>query len=200
MPPSVRWRLRHPAPMSCMPERENRTSARTSPPAMVSTNRWTAARRGRTSASRKRGRSAASSFTASIPRSSTSRLWPCLWSKRGTRRVQIDRWRFHLGPRLEAKGPSVGAADLAIAVDAPDILVAAMWEAHRPPWSTYAPIGGPGSGLLSFHRWRPNLDPDHRAWAARRRVGTCRRCHRPGTQRQAYVRTDRRERSRTLSQ
>lgn len=49
--------------------------------------------------------------------------------------------------RVLTKGPSVGAADLAIAVDAPDILVAAMWEAHRPPWSTYAPIGGPGSGL-----------------------------------------------------
>jgi photosystem II stability/assembly factor-like uncharacterized protein len=45
------------------------------------------------------------------------------------------------------KGPRIGAADLAIASDAPDILVAAMWEAHRPPWSTYAPIGGPGSGL-----------------------------------------------------
>jgi photosystem II stability/assembly factor-like uncharacterized protein len=45
------------------------------------------------------------------------------------------------------KGPRMGAADLAIAVDAPDVLVAAMWEAHRPPWSTYAPIGGPGSGL-----------------------------------------------------
>jgi photosystem II stability/assembly factor-like uncharacterized protein len=45
------------------------------------------------------------------------------------------------------KGSRIGSADLAIAVDAPNILVAAMWEAHRPPWSTYAPIGGPGSGL-----------------------------------------------------
>ena len=45
------------------------------------------------------------------------------------------------------KGPRIGAADLAIATDAPDVLFAAMWEAHRPPWSTYAPIGGPGSGL-----------------------------------------------------
>ncbi len=45
------------------------------------------------------------------------------------------------------KGPRIGAADLAIATDAPDVLLAAMWEAHRPPWSTYAPIGGPGSGL-----------------------------------------------------
>ena len=45
------------------------------------------------------------------------------------------------------KGPSVGAADLALAQDAPEILFAAMWEAHRPPWSTYAPIAGDGSGL-----------------------------------------------------
>ncbi len=45
------------------------------------------------------------------------------------------------------RGPQIGAADLAIATDAPNILFAVMWEAHRPPWSTYAPIGGPGSGL-----------------------------------------------------
>lgn len=46
------------------------------------------------------------------------------------------------------RGPKVGAADLAIAADNPDVLVAALWEAHRPPWSTYAPIAGPGSGLF----------------------------------------------------
>ncbi len=45
------------------------------------------------------------------------------------------------------KGPQVGAADLAMAVDNPAILFAAMWDAHRPPWSTYAPLTGPGSGL-----------------------------------------------------
>jgi photosystem II stability/assembly factor-like uncharacterized protein len=45
------------------------------------------------------------------------------------------------------KGPHTGAADLALAPDAPQILFAALWEAHRPPWSTYAPIGGDGSGL-----------------------------------------------------
>ena len=45
------------------------------------------------------------------------------------------------------KGPNIGAADLAIATDAPDVLLAAMWNAHRPPWSAYAPLDGPGSGL-----------------------------------------------------
>jgi photosystem II stability/assembly factor-like uncharacterized protein len=44
-------------------------------------------------------------------------------------------------------GPDIGAASLAIATDNPKILFATMWNAHRPPWSTYAPLGGPGSGL-----------------------------------------------------
>lgn len=46
------------------------------------------------------------------------------------------------------RGPKVGAADLAMATDRPGEIFATMWEAHRPPWSTYAPIGGPGSGLF----------------------------------------------------
>ncbi|MBV8570258.1 MAG: hypothetical protein JO319_06580, partial [Acidobacteriaceae bacterium] len=46
------------------------------------------------------------------------------------------------------KGPQIGAADVAIATDRPEIMFAAMWEAHRPPWSTYAPIAGPGSGVF----------------------------------------------------
>ncbi|MGA2777322.1 MAG: hypothetical protein ABSF94_07170 [Steroidobacteraceae bacterium] len=45
------------------------------------------------------------------------------------------------------KGPDVGVADLAIAADKPNVLFASLWEAHRPPWSTYAPIVGPGSGI-----------------------------------------------------
>ena len=44
-------------------------------------------------------------------------------------------------------GPDIGAADLAIAAGNPGILFATMWHARRPPWSTYAPLGGPGSGL-----------------------------------------------------
>jgi photosystem II stability/assembly factor-like uncharacterized protein len=44
-------------------------------------------------------------------------------------------------------GPDIGAADLAMATDHPQIVFATVWHARRPPWSTYAPIGGPGSGL-----------------------------------------------------
>jgi photosystem II stability/assembly factor-like uncharacterized protein len=45
------------------------------------------------------------------------------------------------------KSPGIGASDLAIAAADPDILFAGMWHAARPPWSTYPPVEGPGSGL-----------------------------------------------------
>ena len=45
------------------------------------------------------------------------------------------------------QGPDIGASDLAIATRNPDVLFATVWRARRPPWSTYPPIGGPGSGL-----------------------------------------------------
>ena len=45
------------------------------------------------------------------------------------------------------KGPNVGVADLAIAVAKPSVLFASLWEAHRPPWSTYAPLVGLDSGI-----------------------------------------------------
>ena len=57
------------------------------------------------------------------------------------------------------KGPDVGAADLAIAINKPNVLFASMWNAHRAPWSTYAPLVGPGSGLYrstdSGETWQP---------------------------------------------
>ncbi len=45
------------------------------------------------------------------------------------------------------KGPDVGAVDLAMAMDNPRVLYAAMWHARRTPWSQYPPRGGAGSGL-----------------------------------------------------
>ncbi len=45
------------------------------------------------------------------------------------------------------KGPTIGVSDLAIATATPNILFAGTWNAHRPPWSTYAPLPGPGGGL-----------------------------------------------------
>ncbi len=53
-----------------------------------------------------------------------------------------DHWR-----RVLDKGPDVGIADLAMAAGQPQILFAATWNAHRPPWSVYGPLEGQGNGL-----------------------------------------------------
>ena len=44
-------------------------------------------------------------------------------------------------------GPAIGVSDLAMCSSAPQILFAGTWNSHRPPWSTYAPLDGPGGGL-----------------------------------------------------
>ena len=45
------------------------------------------------------------------------------------------------------KDENTGAIDLAFDPDHARIVYAALWNTHRPAWSTYAPINGPGSGL-----------------------------------------------------
>ncbi len=45
------------------------------------------------------------------------------------------------------KDANTGAIDLAFDPDDSRIIYATLWNAHRPPWSTYAPVQGPGSGL-----------------------------------------------------
>ena len=47
-----------------------------------------------------------------------------------------------------AQGPETGVSDLAMAVGSPGTLFAGTWQAHRPPWSTYAPSQGPHGGLF----------------------------------------------------
>jgi len=49
--------------------------------------------------------------------------------------------------RVLDKGSNIGVSDLAIAIGSPNILFAGTWNAHRPPWSTYPVINGPGGGL-----------------------------------------------------
>jgi photosystem II stability/assembly factor-like uncharacterized protein len=46
------------------------------------------------------------------------------------------------------QGPDIGISDLAIATENSKLLFATTWRSHRPPWSTYAPLDGPGSGLF----------------------------------------------------
>jgi len=53
-----------------------------------------------------------------------------------------DHWQ-----RIFDKGPDVGIADIAMATSASKVLFAATWNAHRPPWSTYAPLEGPGNAI-----------------------------------------------------
>lgn len=45
------------------------------------------------------------------------------------------------------KGENTGAIDICFDPTNSQIVYAAMYNAHRPPWSTYAPIEGPGSGI-----------------------------------------------------
>src|SRR6266404_3323049 len=45
------------------------------------------------------------------------------------------------------QGSEMGISDLAISSGNPQLLFAGTWNTHRPPWSTYAPIDGPGGGL-----------------------------------------------------
>jgi len=49
--------------------------------------------------------------------------------------------------RVLDQGSEIGVSDLAICFGNPQILFAGTWNTHRPPWSTYAPIDGPGGGL-----------------------------------------------------
>ena len=49
--------------------------------------------------------------------------------------------------RVLDKGPEVGIADVAMAAGNAKVLFATTWNAHRPPWSTYAPLSGPGNGM-----------------------------------------------------
>jgi photosystem II stability/assembly factor-like uncharacterized protein len=44
-------------------------------------------------------------------------------------------------------GSEIGVSDLAISSGNAQTLFAGTWHTRRPPWSTYAPIDGPGGGL-----------------------------------------------------
>ena len=46
------------------------------------------------------------------------------------------------------QGSEIGVSDLAICSGNPQLLFAGTWHTWRPPWSTYAPIDGPGGGLF----------------------------------------------------
>jgi len=45
------------------------------------------------------------------------------------------------------KDSNTGAIDLAFEPGNPSVVYAALWQTRRPPWNTYPPSSGPGSGL-----------------------------------------------------
>jgi photosystem II stability/assembly factor-like uncharacterized protein len=45
------------------------------------------------------------------------------------------------------EGAEIGVSDLAICSGNAQLLFAGTWHTHRPPWSVYGPIDGPGGGL-----------------------------------------------------
>ena len=45
------------------------------------------------------------------------------------------------------EGTEIGVSDLAICSGNSQLLFAGTWHTHRPPWSVYGPIDGPGGGL-----------------------------------------------------
>jgi len=49
--------------------------------------------------------------------------------------------------RVLGLGPEIGISDLAMCASVPQLLFAGAWHTRRPPWSSYAPVDGPGGGL-----------------------------------------------------
>ena len=49
--------------------------------------------------------------------------------------------------RVLGRDDDTGAIDVAIQPSHPDTILAALWRTRRPPWNTYPPSSGPGSGL-----------------------------------------------------
>ena len=44
-------------------------------------------------------------------------------------------------------GPQTGISDLSLCASDPQVLFAGAWQVRRPPWTSYAPVDGPGGGL-----------------------------------------------------
>ncbi len=83
-----------------------------------------------------------------------------------------ETWR-----KVLYKSPTIGAADLALAPDSPNVLFAALWEAHRPAWSNYAPLARPGQRIVPLcGQWR-YLGADKRPRLPRSTSGPHWSCH-----------------------
>jgi photosystem II stability/assembly factor-like uncharacterized protein len=54
----------------------------------------------------------------------------------------------HTWARVLFRDDDTGAVDLALDPSNPKAMIAALWQTRRPPWNTYPPSNGPGSGLF----------------------------------------------------
>ena len=77
-----------------------------------------------------------------------------------------ERRRRHWTKTL-FKDADTGAIDMAFDPGNPNVVYAALWQTRRPPWNTYPPSSGPGSGLYkstdggkSWHQLRRPWLPD----------------------------------------
>ncbi len=61
--------------------------------------------------------------------------------------------------RVLYKDENTGAIDLALDPANPKTILASLWQTRRPPWNTYPPSNGPGSGLYRSEdggdTWKP---------------------------------------------
>src|SRR5579872_5500472 len=130
-----------------MRARASPTFVRTFPLGMESTNPLTAARRGRTSAFVKPGRSAKLLWIRRTRTLSTSRH-----SDMPTLRIPIAECTnlpmvVRIGRRSSTRGRKSEQPTLPLPRIIPTCC-SMTWNARRPPWSTYGPLGGPGGGLF----------------------------------------------------
>ena len=146
-PRSARWKSRPPIPTFSTRERASRTFAPRSAPATASTSPPTAGKTWK-----------------NIGLRDSRQISRIVIDPRNPDVVYVGALGHAYGPNDERgvfkstdggatwthvldKGPNVGVSDLAIAAANPNILFAGTWNAHRPPWSTYAPLQGPGGGI-----------------------------------------------------
>ena len=54
----------------------------------------------------------------------------------------------HTWARVLFRDDHTGAVDIALDPSNPKTMIAALWQTRRPPWNTYPPSNGPGSGLF----------------------------------------------------
>ena len=123
------------------------------------TSRPTPARRGRTSGSTTRARSAASSSIRRTPNVVFVAALGHVYGANPDRGVYRSRDGGATWQKVLFKSNDIGAIDLAFDPANPQTIYASLWNTRRPPWSIYPPSYGPGSGLYKSTDGGANWQP-----------------------------------------